>query len=228
MDKIKILIADDNNEIRDYFGGIISHEPDMELMGSVSSGIDAVSFALENKPDIVLMDIQMDTRTAGIDAAKRILAEDNNIKIVILTILEDDDLLFQAYCAGVMDYIIKTDSITQVLSSIRNVYKNQLILRPQYAEKIIEELSHVKEQQKSLFMFMNILTKLSNSEFEILKSLYMGMTYKQISELRYVSTVTIKSQVHSILKKFNMKNIKEVLKELRVVGFEQFIDQNGR
>ncbi|RKM63413.1 DNA-binding response regulator [Butyrivibrio sp. XB500-5] len=228
MDKIKILIADDNNEIRDYFGGIIFHEPDMELMGSVSSGIDAVSFALENKPDIVLMDIQMETRTAGIDAAKRILAEDNNIKIVILTILEDDDLLFQAYCAGVMDYIIKTDSITQVLSSIRNVYKNQLILRPQYAEKIIEELSHVKEQQKSLFMFMNILTKLSNSEFEILKSLYMGMTYKQISELRYVSTVTIKSQVHSILKKFNMKNIKEVLKELRVVGFEQFIDQNGR
>ncbi|SFU90306.1 response regulator transcription factor [Butyrivibrio sp. INlla21] len=228
MDKIKILIADDNNEIRDYFGGIISHEPDMELMGSVSSGIDAVSFALENKPDIVLMDIQMETRTAGIDAAKRILAEDNNIKIVILTILEDDDLLFQAYCAGVMDYIIKTDSITQVLSSIRNVYKNRLILRPQYAEKIIEELSHVKEQQKSLFMFMNILTKLSNSEFEILKSLYTGMTYKQISELRYVSTVTIKSQVHSILKKFNMKNIKEVLKELRVVGFEQFIDQNGR
>ncbi|RKM58168.1 DNA-binding response regulator [Butyrivibrio sp. X503] len=228
MDKIKILIADDNKEIRDYFGGIISHEPDMELVGSVSSGMDAVSFALENKPDIILMDIQMETRTAGIDAAKRILSEDNDIKIVILTILEDDDLLFQAYCAGVMDYIIKTDSITQVLSSIRNVYKNQLILRPQYAEKIIEELSHVKEQQKSLFMFMNILTKLSNSEFEILKSLYMGMTYKQISEVRYVSTVTIKSQIHSILKKFNMKNIKEVLKELRSVGFEQFIDQSGK
>lgn len=228
MDKIKILIADDNDEIRDYFGGIISKEPDMELIGAVSTGAEAVSFASENEPDIILMDIQMETRTAGIDAAIRILSGHANTKIVILTILEDDDLLFQAYCAGVMDYIIKTDSVDQVLSSIRNVYKNQLILRPKYAEKIIEELSHVKEQQKSLFLFMNILTKLSNSEFEILKNLYTGMTYKQISELRYVSTVTIKSQIHSILKKFNMRNIKEVLKELHSIDFDQFIDQSGR
>ena len=228
MDKIKILIADDNEEIRDYFGGIISHEPDMEVVGTVATGAEAVSFVDENEPDIILMDIQMETRTAGIDAAIRILADHVKTKIVILTILEDDDLLFQAYCAGVMDYIIKTDSIAQVLASIRNVYKNQLILRPQYAEKIIEELNHVKEQQKSLFLFMNILTKLSNSEFEILKSLYTGMSYKQISELRYVSTVTIKSQIHSILKKFNMRSIKDVLKELHTIDFEQFIDQSGR
>ena len=72
---------------------------------------------------------------------------------------------------------------------------------------------------------MNILTRLSNSEFEILKSLYLGMTYKQISEIRYVSTVTIKSQIHSILKKFEMRSIKEVIKELKVIGFEQIIDQ---
>ena len=71
---------------------------------------------------------------------------------------------------------------------------------------------------------MNILTKLSNSEFEILKSLYTGMNYKQISESRYVSTVTIKSQIHSILKKFEMRSIKEVIHELKLIGFEQIID----
>ncbi|MBQ3912032.1 MAG: response regulator transcription factor, partial [Lachnospiraceae bacterium] len=201
------------------------HEPDMEVIGTVSSGHEAVSFVESNAPDIILMDIQMETRTAGIDAATQILAKHSDTKIVILTILEDDDLLFSAYCAGVMDYIIKTDSVSQVLNSIRNVYKNQLILRPKYAEKIIDELSHVKEQQKSLLYFMNILTRLSNSEFEILKSLYLGMTYKQISEIRYVSTVTIKSQIHSILKKFEMRSIKEVIKELKVIGFEQIIDQ---
>ena len=225
MEKIKLLIADDNKEIRDYFENILSHEPDMEVIGTVSSGHEAVSFVESNAPDIILMDIQMETRTAGIDAATQILAKHSDTKIVILTILEDDDLLFSAYCAGVMDYIIKTDSVSQVLNSIRNVYKNQLILRPQYAEKIIDELSHVKEQQKSLLYFMNILTRLSNSEFEILKSLYLGMTYKQISEIRYVSTVTIKSQIHSILKKFEMRSIKEVIKELKVIGFEQIIDQ---
>ncbi|MBP5600076.1 MAG: response regulator transcription factor [Lachnospiraceae bacterium] len=225
MEKIKILIADDNREIRDYFANILSREPDMEVVGCVASGIDAINFADENAPDIILMDIQMETRTAGIDAATKILKKHTDTKIIILTILEDDDLLFAAYCAGVMDYIIKTDSISQVLNSIRNVYKNQLILRPQYAEKIIEELSHVKEQKQSLIYFMNILTKLSNSEFEVLKSLYMGMTYKQISEIRYVSTVTIKSQIHSILKKFGMRSIKEVIKELKTIGFEQIVDK---
>ena len=159
MEKIKILIADDNREIRDYFANILSREPDMEVVGCVASGIDAINFADENAPDIILMDIQMETRTAGIDAATKILKKHTDTKIIILTILEDDDLLFAAYCAGVMDYIIKTDSISQVLNSIRNVHKNQLILRPQYAEKIIEELSHVKEQKQSLIYFMNILTK---------------------------------------------------------------------
>ncbi len=226
MDKIKILIADDNKEIRDYFANILKHEQDMEVIGIVSSGMEAVNFVNNSEPDIILMDIQMETRTAGIDSTKVILASHPSVKVIILTILEDDDLLFQAYCAGVMDYIIKTDSITQVLTSIREVYNNQLILRPQYAGKIIDELSHVKEQQKSLFMFMNVLTRLSNSEFEILKSLYSGMTYREISESRYVSSVTVKSQIHSILKKFGMRNIKEVIKELKLIGFEQIIGSN--
>ena len=163
MDKIKIAIADDNDEIRDYFGSIISHEQEMEVVGKVSSGKEIIQFVEDNKVDIILMDIQMETRTAGISASLQILKKHNDIKIIILTILEDDDLLFQAYCAGVMDYIIKTDYISQVLTSIRNVHKNQLVLRPQYAEKIIDELNHVKEQQKSMLLFMNVLSKLSNS-----------------------------------------------------------------
>lgn len=225
MDKIKIAIADDNDEIRDYFGSIISHEQDMEVVGKVCSGKEIIQFVEDNKVDIILMDIQMETRTAGISASLQILKKHNDIKIIILTILEDDDLLFQAYCAGVMDYIIKTDSISQVLTSIRNVHKNQLVLRPKYAEKIIDELNHVKEQQKSMLLFMNVLSKLSNSEFEILKSLYQGMSYKQISEQRYVSVVTVKSQVHSILKKFGLRTIKDVIKELQLIDFDRIIDQ---
>ncbi len=227
MEKIRLLIADDNEEIRNYFANILSHEPDMEVLGCVASGREAVSFTDAHAPDIVLMDIQMETRTAGIDAAKRILGAHPDTKIVILTILEDDDLLFHAYCAGVMDYIIKTDSVSQVLDSIRNVYNNKLVLRPQYAEKIIDELNHVKEQQKSLLMLINTLTSLSNSEFEILKNLYTGMSCKEIAELRYVSAATVKTQIHSILRKFGMRNTREVLRALKTVDFEQIISGSG-
>ncbi len=225
MKKITILVVDDNNEIREYFISILNHEADIEIIGSASSGMEAVKIAEQLHPDIILMDIQMETRTAGIDAARQIIKEHANTKVIILTILEDDDLLFQAYCAGVMDYIIKTDSISQILDSIRRVYSNELILRPLYAEKIIDELNRVKAQQKSLMFSLNILSKLSNSEFEILKCIYQGMSYKQISEARYVSSVTVKSQIHSILKKFGMRSMKEVNKKLDEVRFDQIIEQ---
>ena len=120
MERIRIMMADDSPEIRSYFSNIISHEADMDLVGTAASGAEAVQMAHELRPDIILMDIQMETRIAGISASKQILREHPAMKIIILTILEDDDLLFQAYCAGVIDYIIKTDSISQILTSVRN------------------------------------------------------------------------------------------------------------
>jgi DNA-binding NarL/FixJ family response regulator len=218
------MMADDSPEIRSYFANMISHETDMELAGTASSGAEAVQMARELRPDIILMDIQMETRIAGISASKQILTEFPETKIIILTILEDDDLLFQAYCAGVIDYIIKTDSISQILTSVRNAYHNQMILRPKYAEKIILELKRVREEQNDLLHGLNILTMLSNSEFEVLKCLYQGMNARQISESRYVSQGTVKSQIHSILKKFDMKSVSDVVRHLKTIRFDRIIE----
>ncbi len=228
MSAIRIMMADDNAEIRSYFTNILDHEPDMELLGCASSGAEAVKMAEELRPDIILMDIQMETRVAGISASEQILKKLPGTKIIILTILEDDDLLFQAYCAGVTDYIIKTDSISQILTSIRNAHQNQLILRPKYAEKIIDELKRVKEEQVSLLYSLNILTRLSNSEFEVLKCLYLGMNARQIADARCVSLGTVKTQIHSILQKFSLKSASEVVKRLKQIGFDHIIESMGR
>ncbi len=224
MKPIRVMMADDSPEIRSYFANMISHEADMELAGTASSGAEAVQMARELRPDIILMDIQMETRIAGISASKQILTEFPGTRIIILTILEDDDLLFQAYCAGVIDYIIKTDSISQILTSIRNAYQNQMVLRPRYAEKIIQELKRVREEQNDLLHGLNILTMLSNSEFEVLKCLYQGMNARQISESRYVSQGTVKSQIHSILKKFDMKSVSDVVRHLKAIRFDRIIE----
>lgn len=224
MESIRILMADDNPEIRSYFSGILSHESDMELVGLASSGMEAARMARELKPDIVLMDIQMETRVAGIASSQQILAELPQTKVIILTILEDDDLLFQAYCAGVTDYIIKTDSISQILTSIRNAKQNQFILRPKYAEKIIDELKRVREEQQSLISSLNILTRLSNSEFEVLRSVYQGMSARQIAEERYVSLGTVKTQIHSILQKFKMRSMNEVTRHLKELNFDYILE----
>lgn len=196
----------------------------MDVIGYASSGLEAVQKTVALAPDIVLMDIQMETRTAGITASERILKSAPGTKIIILTILEDDNLLFQAYCAGVIDYIVKTDSISQILSSIRNANDNQLVLRPKYAEKIIEELNRVKEEQRSLIYSFSILTRLSNSEFEVLKCIYQGMTSKSIADMRYVSAGTIKTQIHSILRKFEMKSMKDIIRKLDEINFSSLLD----
>jgi DNA-binding NarL/FixJ family response regulator len=220
------MIVDDMTDIREYFNMILSKEPDIEVVGLASSGIEAVQKARDLKPDVILMDIQMETRTAGIDATTVIKGMDPNVKIIILTIHEEDEYLFQAYCAGVMDYIVKTDSISQIINSIRTVFSNKLMLRPGIADKIIDEFSRLKTQQNSLIYILNIISKLTNSEFEILKCFYEGSTYKTISETRFVSPATVKSQVNSILKKFEMKTMKDVIKLLRQMNFSEIIKGN--
>ena len=223
MKKIKILIVDDMTDIREYFNMILSREPDIVVVGMASSGVEAIQKARELSPDVIFMDIQMETRTAGIDATHCIKAIDPNIKVIILTIHQEDEYLFQAYCAGVMDYIVKTDSISQIINSIRTVHSNQLMLRPGIANKIIDEFSRLKTQQNSLLYILGIVSKITNSEFEILKCFYEGSTNKVISETRFVSPATVKSQVNSILRKFEMKNMKEVVKLLKQLNFDELL-----
>jgi DNA-binding NarL/FixJ family response regulator len=219
VNKIGIVVVDDAEEIRNYFKMILSKENDMQVVGEASNGKEAYDVVAKTKPDIVLMDIQMETETAGIDAIKRINEEFDCVKTIVLTVHEEDELLFQAYTVGAMDYIVKTSSIVDIIQSIRNVYKNEMSLRPEIAEKIISEFSRLRTQQSSLIYTLNIISKLTNSEFEILKAVYNGNSYKQITNQRCVEEVTIRTQVNKILKKFQMRSMKDVIRLLKGMKF---------
>ncbi len=218
---IRILIVDDNQDICQYFQMILGRETGFQVVATASSGKEGVRLAQTLMPDVVLMDIQMETETAGIAAAQKIKETAPGVKVIILTIHSDDEMLFQAYNAGVMDYIVKTDSIAQIVNSIHNVHQNKLMLRSDVAEKIVAEFTRVQKQHTSLLFALNILTKLTNSEFEVLRCIYEGNSYKDIAQTRYVSQATIKSQVNSILKKFDMLRMKDVVGLLKDIQFEK-------
>lgn len=218
---ITILMADDNEEIRGYFVGILNREPDFEVVGEAGSGEECVRLAMEKKPNIILMDIQMETETAGIDATRVIHEKLPECKIIILTIHSNDEMLFQAYSSGAMDYIVKTDSITKIVSSIQQVSRNQMQLRADVASKIVTEFQRIQREHVSLLYTLNILTKMTNSELYVLCCIYNGDSYKEIAKTRFVSEATIKSQVNSILKKFDMKRMKDVVQVLREVDFSR-------
>ena len=217
---IRILMADDNAEIRRYFHDILVREPDFEVVGEAESGEECIRLARLYRPDIILMDIQMETETAGIDATRVIHETMPECKIIILTIHSDDEMLFRAYSGGAMDFIVKTDSITKIVSSIEKVSQNQMQLRSDVAAKIVTEFRRIRNDRDNLLSTLNILTKMTNSEFEVLCCIYRGDSYREVAKTRFVSEATIKSQVNSILKKFNMKRMKDVIALLNQVDFD--------
>ncbi|MFD0960705.1 response regulator [Paenibacillus chungangensis] len=191
----------------------------MEVVGTASSGKEAVQLAHKARPDIMLIDIEMETETSGLEAIEHIKRELLDMKIIVLTIHAEDDVMFRAYGAGAMDFIVKTNSISVIIDSIRSAYNNRLYMRPEIAEKILGELTKLQNEKSSLIYTLNIISKLTATEFEIVRAIYDGSTYKSIASERSVEEVTIRTQVNKILKKFNkgrMSEVVAVLRELKV------------
>jgi DNA-binding NarL/FixJ family response regulator len=221
---IRINIADDSAEIRSYFRAIIQNENDMEVVATAASGREAVEQALNFKPDIILMDIQMQSRTDGIEAIEEIHKKELSIKIIVLTIHSRDDLLFRAYAAGAIDYIIKTRDKQDILISIRAAASNTLLLRPEIAGKIMGEARRIQESRNKMKEILRVMM-ITNNEFEIIKLVYNGHTYRDMADRRFVEETTIRSEVSLILKKFKRNRMKDLIKELKEINFfETFAD----
>lgn len=213
--KIRVLIVDDIEEIRSYFRMVLEKEKDIEVVATAQSGEEAVSLTLQTKPDIVLMDVEMETATAGIEALQKIKAQMPGVLVIMLTIHEEDDVLFEAYGQQASDFITKTSSVVEVLDSIRNVYHHRVSLRPELTPKILKQFSRMYSEQSSLIYTLNIMSKLTRAEFEILRAVYDGKTYRQIARSRCVEEVTIRTQVNKILKKFSFSSMRSLVKSLR-------------
>jgi DNA-binding NarL/FixJ family response regulator len=224
MKKIRILIAEDEEEIRNYFKGIIAGTGDMEVVRTASSGEEAQKLALEKKPDIVLMDIQMKTKTDGILAADRISKVDPSIKIIVITIHNRDDYLFRAYAAGAVDYIIKTSPVETILASIRAVHANTLMLRPETANRIMAESRRVSKGQRKMKEVLHVMMRITNTELEIIRLVYEGARYSDIAEKRNVEDTTIRTEIHRILEKFHVRKMKDLIDLLREIGFFETLE----
>lgn len=211
MEKIKILIADDLEIHRKRLERLIKVQKDMELVETAQSGYEVVMMAAMHNPDIILMDIQMEHNLAGIEAAKQINQKLPHIKIIMLTVHKDDNVIFAAFQTGIVDYLIKTCSDEEIIDAIHSANHNLSPIRPMVAEKIRNEFQRMKDSEKSLLYVLRIISELTPSELKVLQLLGEHKTRRQIAEIRCVEQDTIKKQINSILKKFNKSNYKEVL-----------------
>jgi DNA-binding NarL/FixJ family response regulator len=214
-----VLIAEDAEDIRDYFRRIVSGEPDMEVVAVASSGAQAVAEAARVAPDIVLMDIQMESGTAGIEAIQEIKSRKPRNQTHRPNHTQSGRSPLPGLHAGAMDYIIKTSPTEGILKSIRAAASNSLMVRPEIASKILSECKRVESQQGMVKEVLKVMMRITNTEFEIIKLIYDGYTYRQIAEQRLVEETTIRSEICRILRKFERRRMKEVIDLLRAISF---------
>lgn len=209
---IRVLIVEDIEPVLKRYGRILRTDPEIEVINQVQTGEAAVLEALSLHPDVILMDVEMETRTAGLDASKRILAECSPApKIIILTVYEDDETVFEAFRLGVTDYVLKNSSPDEIIGCVRDAYLNRSPIRPAIARKIRDEFRRIKKQEDSLLYCIQIVSSLTQTELDVLTLMSKGYTRSQICEIRCVELSTVKSQIHTILKKFGKNNMQELI-----------------
>lgn len=212
---VRILIAEDMTLIRERYERILNEVDNFDVVASVPSGREAVTAYKANQIDIVLMDIEMETKTAGLDAAAEILQFDSTAKIIISTVYEQDELVYEAFTLGVTDYIVKNFSPDRIISCIQNVCSGVSSFEPQIAEKIRREFKRVKISEERFETILELVSKLSQVELEIVDLTSQGYSRIEISRLRQVELSTIKSQINSILRKLDKESMVDVVQMMK-------------
>jgi len=153
----------------------------------------------------------MESQLAGVKAASEINKILPHTKIVMLTVHQDNNIVFAAFQTGIVDYLMKSAPKEEILEAIYSAANNQSPIRPIIAEKIRQEFARIKKSEDHLTHFFKIIANLTPSELEVLKLLCSGLKRKEIAEARAVEVETIKKQITSLLKKFNKNSTKEII-----------------
>ena len=208
---IRTIVAEDVASLCTYYAQTLDQDPEITIVSNVFDGPSAIRESLRLKPDVLLMDIEMDTKEAGLLATREILSVLPETKIIILTVYKEDDLISSAFALGACDYMLKDATPEEIVSSVKNAYYGRSPIRPEIATKLRSEFQRVKSYESSLLYALNMLTLLTSTEIDILYLLSQHYTRTDICRIRCVEMSTVKTQIHNILQKLGKKSISEVL-----------------
>ena len=225
MEKINVIIVSDSKAMVEELQNVLKQDEEIDVEGIASPDDEGIALVQAVSPDVVLMGIRTEAFSSGISSAEQIHDSCPEIKEIIFTDSEKDELLFSAYAAGARDYILEAEPSDSIIRSIKDVQGNQLLMKPAFAEKIRKEFNRYINLRKRFPEILYVLARLTGSEMDVLRASFNGKSTRQIAEERFVIQQTVKTQVNSILKKFGMKRMKEVIEALRLIHFEDIMDQ---
>jgi NarL family two-component system response regulator LiaR len=199
----RLLICDDHAMFRQGLRSILETEEGFRVIGEAATGREAVRYALETRPDVVLMDIQMPDLD-GVAATKTILEEFPEAKVIILTMYRQDRYVFEAVKAGARGYLLKDAGADDLISAIRRVGEGETLLRAELAASVLDEFSRAKSEIPE--HPEHRLSELTEREATILRLLAQGSSNQEIAVSLGVSEKTVRNRLSEIFSKLRLNN----------------------
>jgi two-component system NarL family response regulator len=207
-DVIRVLIADDQALFRRGLYVVLGIEENIEVVAEATDGEDAIAKAEELAPDVVLMDVRM-PRINGIEAARRIRAVLPSTRILMLTVSDDEDDLYEAIKAGANGYLLKEISVEEVAGAIHSVMQGQSLISPSMASKLLSEFNSLARQAAEREQLPAPV--LTVRELEVLKLVARGMSNREVADQLFISENTVKNHVRNILEKLHLHSRMEAV-----------------
>jgi two-component system NarL family response regulator len=205
---IRVLVADDQVLFRRGLEAVLSPEKHIEVIAEADDGEAAIAKAEELAPDVVLMDVRM-PRVNGIEAARRIREVLPSTRILMLTVSDEEDDLYEAVKAGANGYLLKEISVEDVAGAIRAVMQGQSLISPSMASKLLSEFNALARQAAGREQLPAPV--LTTRELEVLKLVARGMSNREVAEKLFISENTVKNHVRNILEKLHLHSRMEAV-----------------
>jgi len=202
-DTIRVLIADDQQMVRQGFTVLLNAHPGIEVIGQAVDGLDAVAQVAELTPDVVLMDIRM-PELGGIEATHRITLAHPHIKVLVLTTFDLDEYVYEALRAGASGFLLKDASADQLAEAVRVVAAGDALLAPGITRKLIAEFSRLNGTPRSPLKAR--VGDLTERETEVLTLIAQGLSNAEIARHLVVAEQTVKTHVGRILVKLGLRD----------------------
>ena len=212
MDTIRVLIADDHQLFRDGLKALLQSAPDAEVVGEAASGREAVLLAAESQPDVILMDLQM-PELDGIEATRRIVQTSPHIKVLMVTMFDDDQSVFAAMRAGARGYVLKGAKHDEMLRAIRAVSSGEAIFSPTIAARMMDFFAASRS-----VIPQEVFADLTDREREILNLIARGESNAEIAGALTISVKTVRNHVSNIFSKLQVADRAQAVIRAREAG----------
>lgn len=215
MERIRLLIVEDDADWLRGLAGYLSKQPDLEIVSQARNREEAMTAIREGAFDVALLDIMMEGKAEGIDLAQAV-CQTTPARVVMLTSLEEKEMIFDAFRVGAIDYLVKSE-FESIPEAVRSAYRKQSSMSAYVAEQMREEFRRLKDLER-YYRVKEIKDRITPSELQVLKMIDEGYSQSAIADRLVLSLRTIKVHVGSILKKMGGGSSKEAAQKARDMG----------